>query len=123
MTAEKAFNFVGRIPYSECTLCIVALFKKSDALISSDSWTQGNAVLLHVSHLAFLECNYLTEHYLKSTVYLLSFFLSFSPFKSQTEAEIRCFSQCYKSLLGLVELNAWRPHRVNENSGVFRLLL
>lgn len=93
---------------------------KSNALSSSDSWTQGNAVLLHVSHLAFPECNYLTEHYLKSAVYLFSFFL---PLQLQAEPEIRCLSQSYKSLLGVVELNTWRPHRVNENSGVFILLL
>lgn len=84
---------------------------KSNAPSSSDSWTQGNAVLLHVSHLGFLECNYLTEHYLKSTVYLFAFFL---PLQSQAEPEIRCLSQYYKSLVGLVELNMWRSHRVNE---------
>lgn len=86
---------------------------KSNDLSSSDSWTQGNAVLLHVSHLAFLECSYLTEHCLKSTIYPLSFFL---PLQSQDEPEIRCLSQCHKSLLGRVELNTWRPHRVNEKS-------
>jgi len=76
---------------------------KSNELSSSDSWTQGNAVLLHVSCLTFLECNYLTEHYLNMTLHSFSYFL---PLKSQAEAEIGCLSRCHNSLIGLVGWNS-----------------
>lgn len=77
---------------------------KSNELSGSDAWTEGNAVLLHVSYLAFLECcNYLAEYCLKMTVFL---FLPFSVFNYKLKQKLPVCLLVLQEML--MDLSGWR---------------
>lgn len=73
---------------------------KPNELSGSDASTKGNAVLLHVSYLTFLECcNYLTEHCIKMTIFL---FRPFSLFSHKLKQKLPvCLSVLLEMLMGL----------------------